>query len=175
MEKRNDFEFVQQVVEMVMGEKILVKNRKRRTVEARMMFSLMMVELNHPLTHIGEYLGRDHTTVIHHRRTMRNLIETDNEMLRRYLRCKEIIDSEKQTLNLMTDEDYRIKAARLQNKIDMMRSEYRLLEEENQQLQEKLELMEDKRFIRIFELIKEHTPQGYELVIERKIRKLLDD
>lgn len=175
MEQRNDFEFVQQVVEMVMGYKILTKNRKRKIVEARMMFSLLMVELNYPLTHIGEYLGRDHTTVIHHRRTMRGLIETDNEMLRRYLRCKEIIISEKQPLNLRTDEDYRILSARLQNKIEMMATDYELLSEEKKLLESKIELMEDKRFIKIFELIKEHTPKGYELIVERKIRKLLDE
>lgn len=175
MEQRNDFEFVQQVVEMVMGQKILTKNRKRKVVEARMMFSLLMVELNYPLTHIGEYLDKDHTTVIHHRRTMRGLIETDNEMLRRYLRCKEIIISEKQPLNLRTDEDYRILAARLQNKIEMMATDYELLSEEKNLLESKIELMQDKRFIKIFELIKEHTPIGHELIVERKIRKLLDD
>jgi len=175
MEARNDFEFVQQVVEMVMGEKIMSKNRKRKTVEARMMFSLMMVELNYPLTQIGQYLDKDHTTVIHHRRVMRNLIETDNQILKKYLRCKDIIISEKQPVILTTEQDYRIVSKRLQNKIDILRTDYQLLEEEKKLIESKLEIMEENRFIKIFELIKKNTPPGHELVTERKIRRMFDD
>ena len=85
METKSDFDFVKQVVEMVMGYGIFDNNRKRRVVETRMMFGLLMVELNYPLTQIGEFMDKDHTTVIHYKRTMRGLLDTDNEMLRRYL------------------------------------------------------------------------------------------
>lgn len=175
MGTRNDFEFVQQVVEMVMGYKIFSNNRKRKVVETRMMFSLIMIELNYPLTQIGEFMDRDHTTVIHHRRTMRGLLETDSEVLKKYLRCKEIIISEKQDVNLEVNDNDKLKALALQNQIEMMKSEYQTLKEENKELLSKIQLMDDKRFLNIFKAIKDNTPIGHELIIERKIRKLLDD
>lgn len=175
METKSDFEFVQQVVEMVMGQRIFENNRRRAVVETRMMFGLLMVELNYSLNEIGEFMDKDHTTVIHYKRTMRGLLDTDNEMLRRYLRCKELIISEKQPVNLLSDDDFRVKAIRLQNQLDIIRVEYQLLKEENSILESKIQLMADGRFMKILELIKEHTPIGHELIVERKIRKMLDD
>jgi hypothetical protein len=175
METKNDFEFVQQVVEMIMGHGIFDKNRRRRVVETRMMFGLLMVELNYPLTQIGEFMKKDHTTIIHYKRTMRGFLDTDNEMLRRYLKCKELIISEKQPVNLLTDEDFKVRSIRLQNQVDVMRIEQQLLRDEISMLESKIELMEDKRFMKIFKLIKDNTPVGHELIVERKIRKMFDD
>jgi len=175
METKSDFDFVKQVVEMVMGYGIFDNNRKRRVVETRMMFGLLMVELNYPLTQIGEFMDKYHTKVIHYKRTMRGLLDTDNEMLRRYLKCKEIIISEKQPVNLLSDEDFKVRSIRLQNQVDVLRIEKQLLQEEISVLESKIELMEDKRLTKIFELIKDNTPIGNELIVERKTRKMFDD
>jgi hypothetical protein len=96
-------------------------------------------------------------------------------MLRRYLKCKEIIISEKQPVNLLSDEDFKLRSIRLQNQVDVMRIEKQLLQEEISLLESKIQLMEDKRLAKIFEIIKDNTPVGHELIVERKIRKMLDD
>lgn len=175
MEQRNDFEFVHQVVEMVTGYKIFATNRKRKTVESRMLFSLLMIELGYPLTHVGEYLGKDHTTIIHYKRVMRNLLDTDTLMLRRYLKCKEIIVSEKQPLILISDTDYKTETQRLQSKIEILKAENYLLNEEKNELIRQINVAEERRFVKIFNLIADNTPIGHELIVERKIRKMFDD
>jgi len=96
----NDFELVRKSVEMVMGVDIFTKNRKRMVVESRMMYGLIMRELGYSLNQIGDYLKKDHTTIIHYQKTMNNLIDTDVNVLKTYLRCKELIDSQKQPVNL---------------------------------------------------------------------------
>jgi hypothetical protein len=60
-------------------EEMTSKHRKREKVEARQMCMLLLVEYTREsLKNIGELFGkRDHTTVIHARETMKDLIKTD--------------------------------------------------------------------------------------------------
>lgn len=167
----NDFELVRKSVEMVIGVDIFTKNRKRRVVEARMMYGLLMRELSHSLKQIGEYLHKDHTTVIHYERTMRNLIDTDVNVLKTYLRCKELIDSQKQHVNLTEQNDPSHQLLNLKVKLETLKAENALLTEEL----DELKIADAARFARIFKLIEENTPVGYELIVERKIRKMFDD
>ena len=164
----NDFELVRKSVEMVMGVDIFTKNRKRRVVEARMLCGLLMRELSHSLKQIGEYLNKDHTTVIHYERTMRNLIDTDMNVLNTYLRCKELINSQKQPVNLS---DPKHEALTLRSQLETLKAENLLLKEEL----DTIKVSEIGRFAKILKLIEDNTPSGYELIIERKIRKMFDD
>lgn len=164
----NDFELVRKSVEMVMSVDIFTKNRKRRVVEARMLCGLLMRELSYSLKQIGEYLKKDHTTVIHYERTMKNLIDTDVNVLKIYLRCKELIDSQKQPVNLS---DPKHEVLKLRSQLETLKAENMLLSE---QLDE-IKLSDGARFAKIFKLIEENTPSGYELIVERKIRKMFDD
>lgn len=86
-------------------------------------------------------------------------------MMRKYLRCRELFLSEKQPVNLVDDCD------KLRTQIEIMKAENYLLNEELIQLK----IADENRLIKIFKLIEENTPKGYELIVERKIRKMFDD
>lgn len=164
----NDYEIVRRAVEMIFGVDIFTNSRKRRYVEGRMMCGLLLRDMSHSLTQVGEYLKKDHTTIIHYERTMRGLIDTDVNALNTYLRCKEIINSQKQPVNL-SDPKYDILK---------LRSQIEQLKEENEKMKEELDMLrvsENKRLLKVFKLIEDNTPLGYELIVERKIRKMFDD
>lgn len=172
---KNDFELVQEVVEAVTGRKILGKNRERKCVESRMIFSLLMVELGYPLSQIGNFLDKDHTTIVHYKKSLRGFMETDSYILRTYLKCKEIVMGEKQLDETLNKDDSKIRELAIQNKLDILKADYDALVEENKTLKSTINLMENRRFIKIFEVIKENTKEGYELIVERKIRKMFDE
>lgn len=175
METMNDFDLVRRIVEMVTGMNIFAKNRKRNVVEARMLYGLLLREIGHSLPAIAESLNKDHTTIIHYVRTMKGLLDTDKEILRRYLKCRELIVSEKQPVNLLSNEDYKIEAMRLKDQLEVLKAENYLLNEEKIELTRQLNVDQSKRLTKIFNLIEDNTPTGYELIVERKIRKMFDD
>ena len=164
----NDFEIVRKSVEMVTGVDVFTKNKKRKVVEARMLCGLLMRELSHSLNQVGKYLDKDHTTIIHYERTMRNLIDIDINALNTYLRCKELVNSQKEPVNL-SDPKYELLK---------VRSQIETLIAKNQLLKMELDSMKSSdhsRFVKIFQLIEKNTPLGHELIVERKIRKMFDD
>ena len=166
-----DVESVRKIVEMVTGGSVHAKNRKRTSVEARMIYATLLRDVGYSLKFIGDTLKKDHTTIIHYLRLLQDLKETDIHTTRKYLRCRELFVSKKQPVNLVDEIDYKIECDRLRTKIEIMKAENYMLNEELVQLK----VTDENRLLKIFKLIEEHTPKGYELIVERKIRKMFDD
>ncbi len=164
-DQRSDVDVVRSIVEMVTGVSILTKNRKRFVVEARMIYSTLLREAGYSLPFIAETLKKDHTTIIHYIQSLKDLKETDIHMMRKYLRCRELFLSEKQPVNLVDDCD------KLRLEIEIVKAENYLLSEELNQFK----ISDENRLRKIMKLIDENTPKGYELIVERKIRKMFDD
>ena len=171
VDQRSDIEVVRNIVEMVTGVNIHAKSRKRTIVEARMVYSAILREAGYSLPFIADTLKKDHTTIIHYLRLVKDLSETDNQVMRRYLRCRELFILEKQPVNLVNPTDYKSEVERLKTRIEIMKAENYMLNEELIQLK----VSDGNRLLKIFKLIEENTPKGYELIVERKIRKMLDD
>lgn len=170
-DQRSDIEVVRNIVEMVTGVNIHAKNRKRTIVEARMIYSAILREAGYSLPFIADTLKKDHTTIIHYLRLVKDLSETDNQVMRRYLRCRELFVLEKQPVNLVNPTDYKAEVDRLKTQIEIMKAENYLLNEELIQLK----VSDTNRLLKVFKLIEENTPKGHELIVERKIRKMFDD
>lgn len=167
VEPRSDVDMARNIVEMVTGVSVLTKNRKRFVVEARMIYSTILREVGYSLPFIAETLDKDHTTIIHYIQSLKDLKETDVHIMRKYLRCRELFISEKQPVNLSEEID----CERLKMQLEIMKAENYLLNEELV----RLKIADETRLIKIFKLIEENTPNGYELIMERKIRKMFDD
>lgn len=62
-------------------ERIRLKTRKREVVEVRQMAMLFVYKYSHmPLAEVGWVFKKDHATVLHAIRTMKNLVETDKNI-----------------------------------------------------------------------------------------------
>jgi hypothetical protein len=171
METRNEFEVVKQIVELITGVSLFEKNRKRKIVEARMLYGIVMREMNYSLSEIGHYLGKDHTTIIHYCRSIKGLMDTDVEVLKMYLKCKELIDSHKQSVNLSNKKGENEALLNLQKQVNLLQFENKMLNEELSAAK----ASDAKRLLKIFKLVEENTPVGRELIVERKLIRMFDE
>ena len=166
--KPSEQDHAQRVVEMVMGVRVNDNNRKRQVVEARMMFSSMLRDMGYSLKEIGTVLKKDHTTIIHYLRKLRELTEVDRSLFKKYIKCRELLMLNEEPVNLAEELE------RLHKKVEILKMENYILSEEKNELIKQL-TSDDKRLQKIFKLIEENTQHGYEGIVERKIRKMFDD
>lgn len=166
--KPSEQDHAQRVVEMVMGVRVGDKNRKRQVVEARMMFSSMLRDMGYSLKEIGTVLKKDHTTIIHYLRKLRELTEVDRSLFKKYIKCRELLMLNEEPVNLEEELE------RLRKQVELLKMENYILSEEKTELTKQLS-SDEKRLQKIFKLIEENTQHGYEGIVERKIRKMFDE
>lgn len=173
-EERSDFVVAREAVIAAFGVDVYAKNRTRNTVEGRMAYAYILRQIGKTLVEIGRDLKKDHTTIIHYMNSVKNLIETDASYARKYVKAREIFVLEKHPLNLLSDKDYKAENEVLEAKLAALTYEIRVLKAEKRELQFKLDMSDKKRLSNIFTIIERNTPHGFELVTERKIKKLFD-
>lgn len=156
------------IVERKIGRSINYKGRKRSIVQAKMIFSLILNQNGISKKEIGRILGYDHTSIIHHVVTIKNIINQDNDVRNFYLSTKGELDSQNFELSLS---DYLASLPiNVLNYIDGLVLENKQLKLEAKQLRE----IKSDRLAGIFDLINNNTPIGAEAIIERKIKRLLN-
>ena len=164
------YEKVKQIVELVTRVKITVNNRKREVIDARMIYAKILRERGASLASIGMTINKDHTTIIHYIRTMDDLLVTDREVLRKYIKSKELLLLDEQELNLLDENDTLSELSRLKETVDVLEKKNTLLQDENERLNREME-----RFRGILKIIDASTPIGQEKIVERKIKRMLDE
>lgn len=160
---------------MVMGIDIFTKNRKRYVVESRMVFTSILRDMGYSLKEIGRTLKKDHTTIIHYERKLKNLLDVDKSLLKKYLKCRELLTLKEQPVNLLSESDLVSEVYRLNNLVEILEKEKDIISEEKKELINQMKVDESKRLLKVFKLIEQNTPKGHELIVERKIRKMFDD
>jgi hypothetical protein len=161
---------VKQIVELVTGVKIIENNRKREVIDARMIYAKILRERGASLVSIGMTINKDHTTIIHYLRTMDSLLITDREVIRKYIKSKELLLLDEQDLNLLNGNDTVSELSRLRETLEISEKKVKLLQDENEKLNREME-----RFRGILKIIDEATPMGQEKIVERKIKRMLDE
>lgn len=175
LNKMTEVESARKIVEMVMGVDIFAKNRKRYVVESRMIFASILRDMGYSLKEIGRTLKKDHTTIIHYVRKLKGLLDVDKSLLKKYLKCRELLTLKEQPVNLESEVDLLGEVYRLNNLVEILEKEKAILADEKKELANQLKVDDGKRLIKVFKLIEQHTPKGYELIVERKLRKMFDD
>jgi hypothetical protein len=165
-----DAEKVKNIVQLVTGSNIFERNRKRGVVEARMLYGILLYELGYTFKGIGRTINKDHTTIIHYTRSIKDLIETDNNIAKKYLKCKKMLLLETTSDDLA---DYEIR--RIKDELHIAKQEIELLTKEREELISEYTHKKDKRMTKIFKLLEDNTPVGHELIIERKLIKFFDE
>ena len=161
---------VKQIVELVTGVKIIENNMKREVIDARMIYAKILRERGASLVSIGMTINKDHTTIIHYLRTMDSLLITDREVIRKYIKSKELLLLDEQDLNLLNGNDTVSELSRLKETLEISEKKVKLLQDENEKLNREME-----RFRGILKIIDEATPMGQEKIVERKIKRMLDE
>lgn len=173
-EKRNDIDSLKSIVEMIMSVDIMETNRKRCIVESRMIYAYILREFGYSLNRIGLSIKKDHTTIIHYLTTMRKLLETDKEILRKYHKCRDMFLEDRDPIESDNKEDLKSQLFSLSTKLTVLMIENTNLLNQIKSLKEDTK-PKDKRLNRIVKLLDENTPIGHEFIIERKIIKMFDE
>ena len=80
------------VVESVVGFEFINASQAREYVDARRIFCRLARMEGHRLIHIGEFVGRDHSTVIHAVDSCKTLREVDKHFRAMYERCLQALE-----------------------------------------------------------------------------------
>ena len=152
-----------QIVEKVFNiDSIKKRTRKQDYVSARQVFSTILRERGYTYIHIGKILGIGHASVINYIRRAEYDLKSKS-MQRKYLTCKEILDSE---------EELRWYSEDMGNIVDHIQN----IEKENKELREKIEQENAKnlRFDDIFATIRARVYPGKEQEFIFKLNRILN-
>ena len=154
------------IVEEAFNTKVMAKGRYRENVDARMIFAKILRERGHTYKSIGNYLYKDHSTIIHYSEQASNLIKTDKKMLNLYIDCRNKFLENREPIVLHTDRDLVREVLSLRNQIDDLLSQY----EDIKNIEKKYE-----RLSGIINLIELRTPVGSENLIKKKINEMFNE
>lgn len=85
------------IIEEVFGLDIMLKNRSRKRVDARIIYAKILRENGYSFPQIGDLLAKDHSTIIHYCSLFDTTIHYIPELKKKYKMCSDIFRGE--TLN----------------------------------------------------------------------------
>lgn len=161
----SDMELLKGIIEEAFLVKLLSRDRKRDNVDARMIFAKILRERGYTYKSIGNYLYKDHSTIIHYTQQASNLIRTDKKTMELYIQCRNTFLENTDPIILHTDRDLVKEILSLRNQMDDLVWQY----QEAKSTEKKY-----KRLESIINLIDVRTPTGSENVIKKKINEMFN-
>ena len=167
---KSEMELLKTIVDNVFGIDISKTNRRRETVDARMIYAMLLRGRNHTFSSIGNSLKNDHTTIMYHCRKADDILAQDDSLMRKYISCRDMFQ---EALHL-EDKDNFLDQSKLSSL--MLRSQVERLILENEKLVKELKnRTEDKKFSKIFDKIRANTPDGVEDFVYKKIEHMFSE
>ena len=165
MSMQEDFEELRDIIQSVSGFDIHRRSKKTEFVYARMVFYALTRNIGYTYQNIGDYVNKDHATVLVGQRKFYDLITRDAYLRDMYLECSNVF-KEKRTPRRVTGSMPRNSFIEdLQYQIDSL-----ILE--NEKLQ-KTKMM-NNRFKDILKEMDDRTPVGMESILSEKIVNILN-
>jgi len=165
MNKIEEFDLLRNIIQIVVGCDIKNKTKKTEFVYGRMVLYVIMRNQGCTLQTIGDYVGKDHSTVLVAINQFYNLITQDKYLRDVYFECSRSFKERVEPIRVIGKMPSNTYAEELQCRIDSL-----ILE--NEKLQ-KTKMM-NSRFKEILKEMHERTPVGMEEVLHEKIVKLLN-
>lgn len=164
-EVRQEKDALRKIVDSVFSTEIMTPRRYRGTVEARMVFSKILIDRGHTITSIGRYLNRNHATIIYYNRNVSEWLEQYPYLFNKYLECKTSFLENREPIPIFKERDMQSMLMNLQKKVEDL-----TLEKEGL----KGALKKYRKFQRIVDLLHEKVRFGDEEVVYRRIQSMLN-
>lgn len=161
----SDMEELKVIVESHFSTKIMSTKRHRATVDARMVFAKILRERGHTFKTIGDFMYKDHSTIIHYVREATNLIKNNRNVMDMYMLCKNKFMENREPVVLYTDRDLVKEVLSLREQIDELISDY----DNIRKIEKKYKRLEE-----IINLIDSRTLPGNENLIKRRINEMFN-
>lgn len=133
-----------EIVNPIFESDIKSMSRKKRNVEARMVFSKILREIGVTHVHIAEFILKEHCSIVHYMNNFENYFR-DASLRRKYVECRDAFFEKRPADVLYLERD----------EIAEMKSKY-------------------ARFQRILDIMHQRTPAGKEDILEKRITLFLN-
>lgn len=147
------------IIKNEFGVDIRKKIRKQAYVDGRFVFAKILTDRGYGISDLGREIGKHHSSIIHHRDSANDLLETNPAFAQKYMACRDKFMSGKNDLVEIPDKE------KLLNQIDTLILDRNALLEEVQK---------HKRLKNIIEFIDSRTPSGKESFVLRKINLMFN-
>jgi hypothetical protein len=160
-----EFDLLRSTIQVVVGCDIKNRTKKTEFVYGRMVFYVLMRNQGCTLQTIGDYVGKDHATVLVAINQFYNLITQDKYLRDVYFECSRSFKERVEPIRVVGKMPSNSYAEELQSRLDSL-----ILE--NEKLQN-LKIM-NNRFKEIIKEMDERTPVGMEEILAERVTKLLN-
>ena len=165
MNKIEEFDLLRSTIQVVVGCDIKNKTKKTEFVYGRMVFYVLMRNQGCTLQTIGDYVGKDHATVLVAINQFYNLITQDKYLNDIYFECSRSFKERVEPIRVIGKMPSNSYGEELQSRLDSL-----ILE--NEKLQ-KTKMM-NNRFKEIIKEMEERTPVGMEDILAERITKMFN-
>ena len=167
-----------EIVNKAFKAEILSEKRSRENVDARRVFCFILRDESNTSTSIGEFLKKDHATVLHYIRTFKGLLDSDSSFRERYDDCLKLyVIAKNRIKGIEVDTD---EVTFLKETIRMLKKDIATLNIEKDSLQTEgkriLEVTEgwNRKNRGIYSVINTRTKPGTEELIQKKLNTLFN-
>jgi len=165
MNKIEEFDLLRSTIQVVVGCDIKNKTKKTEFVYGRMVFYVLMRNQGCTLQSIGDYVGKDHATVLVGIKQFYNLITQEKYLKDVYFECSRSFKERVEPIRVLGKMPSNSYGEELQSRLDSL-----ILE--NERLQ-KTKMM-NNRFKEIIKEMEERTPVGMEDILAERITKMFN-
>ena len=145
------------IVESVVGAYISDNRKIRKNVEARMIYTAILLELGYSMKTVMVLTNKNQSNISQYISNLKQDIKNDSILKLRYLRCRELVGLDEYS-------EISIPVKYIDQSVD-----------ELVMIISKLASIGNDRLYNLFKFIHDNTPVGYEQDIEKKIRKIFDE
>jgi hypothetical protein len=162
---QEEFEELKNIIQSVSGFDIHRRSKKTEFVYARMVFYALTRNIGYTYQNIGDYVDKDHATVLVGQRKFYDLITRDTYLRDMYLECSDAFKEKRYPRRVTGSIPRNSFVEDLQYRIDSL-----ILE--NEKLQKSK--MMNNRFKEILKEMDKRTPVGMESILCEKIVNILN-
>ena len=94
------------------------KRRKRRIVDARIVYAKILRDLGYPYEQIADTINKDHSTIVYYIKNIDNLLEFDSTFKKRYNICKKKFLLENRKIIMKSNDDIHLEAISLAERLE---------------------------------------------------------
>ncbi len=154
-----------EIVSHVFQADVFENRRLRPNVNARMVFSKILLDRGVTLTELGRILNKNHATIFHYNKKISFFLEHDFVLRQKYLRCIDEYDSQSRhtvTKTKLLDELYK-----LRQELNEVKDLYKMVTLQNRETSRY-----DERLMGIYNVVRDRTSIGKEMEMESRIKRL---
>lgn len=122
------------IIEEVFALDIMLKNKSRKRVDARIVYAKILREYGYSFPQIGDLLAKDHSTIIHYCKIFDTTVHYVPELKRKYKMCIEIFKGETPQENNYTKQELINELLRTREELSLLHLKYEKLKKYNERV-----------------------------------------